>query len=158
MFSTALAINTLIDVWSVPATDSSCKLRWAKNIPASVQPLVYGGVTYLRTYLLSGQFSLGNAFFSGSEKGDSTFPFAYPGTYSFYRNGTYLNPLTTTDLDMDSGFNLVYAMRGVSPLKTYEKFIDLKWWGYSTPKEFPAMTHAMSLIALANFQALQQCQ
>lgn len=94
MFSTALAINTLIDVWSVPATyaftqcamdefsispvspticvalssDSSCKLRWAKNIPASVQPLVYGGVTYLRTYLLSGQFSLGNAFFSGSEK------------------------------------------------------------------------------------------
>ena len=107
---------------------------------------------------------------------------------------------------MDSAFNLVYAMRGVSPLKTYEQFIDLKWWGYSTPKEFPgtaprspqsafqpdqltmmmfalddgvllglwagfndpnspwpywsspAMTHAMSLIALANFQALQQCQ
>merc|ERR1712093_522556 len=146
--------------------------RWAKDVPASVQPLVNGGIAYLRTYLLSGQFSLGNAFFSGSEKGDSTFPFAYPGTYSFYRNGTYLNPLTTTDLDMDSGFNLVYAMRGVSPLKTYEQFIDLKWWGYSTPKEFtgfndpnspwpywssPAMTHAMSLIALANFQALQQC-
>jgi hypothetical protein len=102
---------------------------------------------------------------------------------------------------MDSAFNLVYAMRGVSSLKTYEQFIDLKWWGYSTPKEFPgtaphsppddarlsadqlmmmvcccwgwagfndpnspwpywsspAMTHAMSLIALANFQALQQC-
>jgi hypothetical protein len=43
---------------------------------------------------------------------------------------------------MDSGFNLVYAMRGVSPLKTYEKFIDLKWWGYSTPKEFPGTTLA----------------
>jgi hypothetical protein len=38
---------------------------------------------------------------------------------------------------MDSAFNLVYAMRGVSSLKTYEQFIDLKWWGYSTPKEFP---------------------
>jgi hypothetical protein len=105
---------------------------------------------------------------------------------------------------MDSGFDLVYAMRGAPPLKTYEKFTDLKWWGYSTPKEYtgassflsafffwllsfliimscpivacralegfndpdsawpywssPAMTHAMSLIALANFQALQQCQ
>jgi hypothetical protein len=51
-----------------PTRSSSCKLQWAKDIPPSIQPLVYGGIKYLRTYLLSGEFSLGNAFFSGSEK------------------------------------------------------------------------------------------
>jgi hypothetical protein len=102
-------------LWLLSSDDSSCKLRWAKDVPASIQPLVNGGIAYLRTYLLSGQFSLGNAFFSGSEKvlsalcrvhsntvdrfmvvtnppdvqGDSTFPFAYPGTYSFYRYQPY---------------------------------------------------------------------
>jgi hypothetical protein len=60
------------------------------------------------------------------------------------RNGTYLDPLTTTDLDMDSGFDLVYAMRGAPPLKTYEKFTDLKWWGYSTPKEYTGASSFLS--------------
>ncbi len=55
-------------LWLLSSDDSSCKLRWAKDVPASIQPLVNGGIAYLRTYLLSGQFSLGNAFFSGSEK------------------------------------------------------------------------------------------
>ncbi len=38
------------------------------------------------------------------------------------------------------------------------------WAGFNDPNSpwpywsSPAMTHAMSLIALANFQALQQCQ
>ena len=91
LFSTALAINMLIDVWSVPSTydlarcsstaggvlivygwgdsnGSGCKLQWARDVPEIIAPLVSGGIAYLRRYLLSGEFELGNAFFSGSMK------------------------------------------------------------------------------------------
>lgn len=174
LFSTALATNMLIDVWSVPSTNGSgCKLQWARDVPETIAPLVSGGIAYLRRYLLSGEFELGNAFFSGSMKGDTTAPWSYPATYSHLRNGTALDPITgALPDDAQDWFNLVYGMKGVVPDSTYRKMTDLKWWGNSTPKQFlgfnapgsawpywssPAMTYAMSLIALANFQALQQC-
>ncbi len=47
---------------------SGCKLQWARDVPETIAPLVSGGIAYLRRYLLSGEFELGNAFFSGSMK------------------------------------------------------------------------------------------
>lgn len=52
----------------VGVRSDSCKLQWTNDAPTLVRSLVEGGIKYLHTYLLSGKFELGNAFFSGSMK------------------------------------------------------------------------------------------
>ncbi len=115
LFSTALGINTLLDIWTVVSSSSSgygaililfilcvliilimiiprlvqrysCKLNWSEDVTPEVKNIVVGGIQFLSNELFSGKYQLNNAFFSGSMKTASTDPFAFPGTYSCYRH------------------------------------------------------------------------
>ena len=184
LFSTALAVNTLIDIWTngFAAFSSAekqvggkktCQLQWRSETPEAVKATIDSGVAFLSNEMLAGNLELENAFFSGSMKSLSTNPFSYPGTYSKYLNGTAVDPSMPNFPPGTSGTELVFAMRGLANSADYQKWLTRKWFGFTVPTTFdgfntgglgpwpywssPAMTYAMGLIALSNYVALEDC-
>jgi len=180
LFSTALAVNTLIDIWTTGFAFSSpgrsrvsCQLQWRAGTPWAVKRTIESGIAFLAAELLAGNLALENAFFSGSMKSLSTNPFSYPATYSKFLNGTSLDPSKPFPPG-DSGSSLVYAVRGLVNPTQYRDWLKQRWFGFPVPTTFdgfntggpapwpywssPAMTYAMSLIALSNYVALEDCR
>src|SRR5690554_4175927 len=90
LFSTSMAVNALMDTWTV--SDDTCKLKFIPTVPTQVKQTIENAVKFLRENILSGELLKENSFFSGSMKGLSSLPFAYPANFRKYLNGTVPPP------------------------------------------------------------------
>eukprot|EP01015_Nassula_variabilis_P018703 TRINITY_DN3078_c0_g1_i1.p1 TRINITY_DN3078_c0_g1~~TRINITY_DN3078_c0_g1_i1.p1 ORF type:complete len:315 (-),score=55.91 TRINITY_DN3078_c0_g1_i1:95-1039(-) len=153
LFATAVALNSLLDIW-----------RNNQDTPTAVKESIKKGISYLQNNVLNCQSSKQNAFFSGSLKTNSTFPFFYPSTVSHFINGTEVDPKTADQSYLIQ--DLIYAFKGYTSLEQYQKMTQEKHFG--TPMyEFkgfnqpggivfpywssPAITYSMTMLAYAKY-------
>lgn len=169
LFTTALAVNALFDIWTEPSETNGRK--WMASTPKSVQSAVFGAIQYLEDRIFVDEPM--NAFFSGSVKGGSSLPMVYPATYSRLLNGTEIDPRSPNFPSSDVGAYLVYGVDGVVQPNVYEKMVNETWFGNNVPianvtsRSFnqnggswfpfwssPSLTWATTLLAFANFNSL----
>ena len=77
MFSTAVVINTLLDIWTTRNSNNS--LHFDASTPLRVRQSIYEAHDFLMSKIFLVQTPLLNTFFSGSVKGFDSLPFWYPG-------------------------------------------------------------------------------
>eukprot|EP01116_Phalansterium_solitarium_P003926 TRINITY_DN14774_c0_g1_i1.p1 TRINITY_DN14774_c0_g1~~TRINITY_DN14774_c0_g1_i1.p1 ORF type:complete len:644 (+),score=221.97 TRINITY_DN14774_c0_g1_i1:909-2840(+) len=172
LFSTAVAVNAFISTWAQPTGQADCPITWSPDTPDTVHKLVASATEFLNNQTLDGSMQLlpMNAFFSGSVKTNTTIPYAYPGTYSYYLNGTYLDPHNPSNIFLEDG---VWAVQGYIQPDQYEAMLQETWFNLKVPLDFPgfnvgieggypfwsspAMTYSLSLLALSQYVVLEEC-
>ena len=162
LFSTAVALNALLDAWTVP--DAKCKRVW-DNAPSKVRTEAERAGNYLADRIFTD--SLLNAFFSGSVKDPYiSLPFFYPSTFNQYLNGTNSDPHNVNDVSTE----LISGVRGVLSREQYSAMLKQTWAGKPVPEKFqgynpslfifwssPAMTYSMTMLALGKLTVLGEC-
>lgn len=159
LFSTALALNIMIDSYSNYSNNTYLKLR--DDTPKSIIDLIDQSTKFINEEILNDNYDKENAFFSGSIKGNSSTPFYYPVTFAEYINGSAIN---SSNIDF---MKLTTGIPGVINETTYEYLLNKTWSGQPVPESFPgfnekpfpywsspAMTYAMSLIGLSKYEAI----
>ncbi len=58
LFSTAMALNALLDTWTL--NGGSCRRQWMSNTPSAVKNVVNMAVSWLNTFILDGTYLPGN--------------------------------------------------------------------------------------------------
>eukprot|EP00357_Protocruzia_adherens_P032971 CAMPEP_0115008928 /NCGR_PEP_ID=MMETSP0216-20121206/22262_1 /TAXON_ID=223996 /ORGANISM="Protocruzia adherens, Strain Boccale" /LENGTH=593 /DNA_ID=CAMNT_0002376545 /DNA_START=320 /DNA_END=2101 /DNA_ORIENTATION=- len=168
IFATALAVNSLLDIWTVRIKKS--ELRWVKKTPLEVKDAITKGMAYLNAKLEEWMPSLSNAFFSGSVKTFETLPWFYPGTISEMKNGRKVDPKEATLRDVSR--DLYYSWKGYVSSAEYRDMLDNQtWFGFKTPHSFSSfnqfkasfpywssesMTLALSMLSIAKFDSISQ--
>lgn len=135
--------------------------RYHPNTPNTVKELISGGILYLQENLFSFMASHENAFFSGSVKGSSDYPYWYPSNYCEYLNGTKIRPVNQDDITSE----LIVGVEGIiEPSKLYDQMLKEKWFNMSVPTQFhgfategfpfwssPALTLSMSQLVFSKW-------
>ncbi|XP_056009865.1 uncharacterized protein LOC125650247 isoform X2 [Ostrea edulis] len=85
LFTTSMAVNTLINVWT---EFSNGRLVFLNDTPNSVNHTIQQSVKWLNANILETHLKPWNAFFSGSGKGQESMPFWFPANRKQYLNGT----------------------------------------------------------------------
>ncbi|CAC5386437.1 unnamed protein product [Mytilus coruscus] len=132
LFTTSMALNTLIDAFTV-FDPASKKLQWvgsADNIK-KVKKYVDGSVDFLKDFILGGTYKTWNAFFSGSGKGLKSLPFFYPANRLEFFNGTKIKPDK-----FPSGGAFVVGFEGVVSDSDYAEMLKQPHFGQPTPIDF----------------------
>ncbi|KAL5016712.1 hypothetical protein ScPMuIL_006301 [Solemya velum] len=161
IFTTSMAVNALITMWTV-FDDSTQKLVWDEFTPPQVKDTVMKSVNWLNDNVLSGRYKPWNAMFSGSIKGLATVGYWYPMNRHEFRDGT--NATNTPGLP---GTDTIFGMQGVPSASWYQEELQKKHFGYDTPLEFHGYnsdnglpfpiwtsepyTYASTLIALTSY-------
>ncbi|KAK7104725.1 hypothetical protein V1264_019392 [Littorina saxatilis] len=160
LFTTSVAINALLTTWTV-FDDVNRTNSWKKHTPTAVRTTVDKSVKFLNTYILQDTYKPWNVFFSGSAKGSTTLPFAYPANRIEYLNGTIIHD--DQHFPKDPFF---FGMRGFVPESQYAQQLKVKHFGMTTPTKFtnfnqpgdyfpfwssPAYTYANAMLALARY-------
>lgn len=152
LFSTSMATNALQRIWIV-YNETSKRNNWIHETPSLVHDTVTKMVAYLQKNILGFRYKPWNAFYSGSVKGKSTFPFFYPG-----------NRVESSKKDHYS----LYGMEGVISEEEYLQMAKTpKFHNETTPMDFngfnnntsgfpfwnsPPYTYATALLALSQFE------
>ncbi|EGG16616.1 hypothetical protein DFA_07594 [Cavenderia fasciculata] len=157
LFSTSLAVMTLIDTWTTRSGNSN---TWLANTPTLIKTMVDGAIDFINDRALKDKEQTYNAFFSGSMKGSSTYTLAYPSNRCFYINGTECDP----HLNNQEQYAIVSPFSGVVDAYTYQDMIGQLWANTSTPttwtgfnpEAFPywsstPLTHAFCLLSLSKY-------
>ncbi|KAJ8320068.1 hypothetical protein KUTeg_001655 [Tegillarca granosa] len=132
IFTTAMAINTLLTIWTVH-DDVRDRLIWEQDTPLKVFETVKQGVNWLDIQALGGEFKPWNAFFSGSLKGFvSSNPSCYPKNVYEYLNGTKINKN-----DKITSMAYTLGVQGVPSEEWYENEFKTPCYGQTVPKVFP---------------------
>ncbi|XP_033764341.1 LOW QUALITY PROTEIN: uncharacterized protein LOC117345375 [Pecten maximus] len=155
LFTTAMAANALITIWT-SFEEKSGTLIWNQTTPKQVKDVVTRAVKFLDTYILSGDYKPWNAFFSGSFKGSGTSWSEYPANRHEFFNGT----------KVPSGHHyygtVIRGMQGV-PNETWYKEEEaairspIDFPGFNNQKNyFPfwssePYTYAVTMLALSTF-------
>ncbi|XP_064611745.1 uncharacterized protein LOC135475740 [Liolophura sinensis] len=163
IFTTTMAVNTLVNTWSV--FDPIKKhIRWAQDAPANVLATVSKATAWLMENVLSGNYKPWNAFFSGSGKGFDSLPFWYPFNRLEFLNGTKI-PLNVTSIPSD----IIFGFQGVTTHEQYEAMLNQTHFGMKTPLKFigynagtsyfpfwssETYTYTTTMLALAQAQSL----
>ncbi|KAL5005812.1 hypothetical protein ScPMuIL_016970 [Solemya velum] len=161
IFTTSMAVNALITMWTV-FDDSTRKLVWDEFTPLLVKDTVMKSVNWLNANVFSGRYRPWNAMFSGSIKGLATVGYWYPMNRHEFRNGT--NVTDTTGLP---GNETIFGVQGVPPASWYQEELQKTHFGYDTPQDFHGYnsdiglpfpfassepyTYASTMIALASY-------
>uniref|UniRef100_A0A6B2L060 Uncharacterized protein n=1 Tax=Arcella intermedia TaxID=1963864 RepID=A0A6B2L060_9EUKA len=166
LYSTAIALNALMDIWTIP-TDS-CKRQWQPNTPQSVITVTSRAAAFLNTFILKDTYLPENCFFSGSMKGPLSLPYFFPGNKICRPDGTPVPPVNQSDIDED----LTDVVSGVVDEATYQTFLTEQWFGVDVPTTFPGFngddisfpfwssppfTYAAALTGLAKWQTANLC-
>eukprot|EP00742_Colponemidia_sp_Colp-10_P006691 GILJ01007172.1.p1 GENE.GILJ01007172.1~~GILJ01007172.1.p1 ORF type:complete len:666 (+),score=82.46 GILJ01007172.1:34-2031(+) len=169
-FSTAMAVNALLDIWTatVPCTHSpfKCKMRrtWDKGASETIRNIVERGVLWLSTVFK--HTSRQNAFFSGSVKSDRGEPFIFPSNY--------MQTLSGDKLDCNSSLSnpsrVVIGVSGMIARDDYSLLLNSTCFGKSVPTVDPGfncpsctapywssetLADAAALLALTKWSALK---
>eukprot|EP01016_Furgasonia_blochmanni_P052008 TRINITY_DN8250_c0_g1_i8.p1 TRINITY_DN8250_c0_g1~~TRINITY_DN8250_c0_g1_i8.p1 ORF type:complete len:654 (+),score=154.63 TRINITY_DN8250_c0_g1_i8:86-1963(+) len=160
LFSTALALNALIDIWSVKKQNTR---KWRDDAPENAKQSIRQGLAYLKENILRKGASLDNVFFSGSVKSIESLPFWYPGTAAQTKEGKILDPTKAAYEEIKAG--IWYYAKGyindqeyqsMKKKKYFTKDVPLEFKGFNTGIPFPfwsspAITYSMSMLAFAKF-------
>ena len=177
LFSTAVSINALLDIWTQNNVEHQKTRVWRQGTKEQVKNTVLGAVKWLSKYILSEDMDWfeyylpENAFFSGSGKSMSTMPFLFPANYLQYLNYTNV-PQNATIADVTT--DMIDAVSGVIDEEQYSKMIEqgIGHFNLTTPVTFPkqgfnadgwifpywsspSMTYASAALALAKFYQLE---
>ncbi|EFA80569.1 hypothetical protein PPL_06508 [Heterostelium album PN500] len=163
-FSTALAVNALIDTWTVPNSNPTSIRVWRSNTPSQVKSAVNAAVQFINDNILENPDQTYNAFFSGSVKSNETLAFFYPTNYCVFFNGTNCDPHFLYPASIE---NIVSGMSGVVSSEEYAQLIPEIWAGAPTPTEFHgfnfqpfpywssnSLSYSISLLSLVKYQDL----
>eukprot|EP00743_Colponemidia_sp_Colp-15_P010328 GILK01011361.1.p1 GENE.GILK01011361.1~~GILK01011361.1.p1 ORF type:complete len:665 (-),score=79.15 GILK01011361.1:71-2065(-) len=168
-FSTAMAANALLDIWTstTPCTDSlsKCKVRrtWDKDASETIRDIVERGVLWLSTVFR--HTSRQNAFFSGSVKSDRGEPFIFPSNH--------MQTVFVHKLDCNSSLSnpsaVVIGVSGMITQEDYAILLNSTCFGKSVPTADPgfncasciapywsseSLADAAALLALSKWRAL----
>ncbi|KAK6167741.1 hypothetical protein SNE40_021702 [Patella caerulea] len=163
IFTTTMALNTLLTTWTVQAKDNTT-LSWQKDKPANVITTVDKGINWLLRYALSDQYKPWNAFFSGSVKSLSDLPFFYPINRIEYFNGTRIPSFE--HIPQDTIGDIVFGVEGFISEEKYQEMVKKiptkerpspEFAGFNKKGEyFPfwsstPYTHATTMLVLAKY-------
>lgn len=110
-FTTAVALNALLDTWSVRTPNASHAFSWMQTTPAEAKLLAAGAVRYLFRAAQNESTVYENGFFSGSVKGFADLPFFVPpNTIINMSNGETFTCATYNSSDI--GDATYFAVRG----------------------------------------------
>ncbi|KAL4496470.1 hypothetical protein ABPG72_014700 [Tetrahymena utriculariae] len=168
-FSSVMALNALIDTWTISQTDEYGKVKriFDTQIPQNVTITIQKG---MQTLLKKNAFSKSNqnAFFSGSFKSLNTLYF-YPMNINHYLNGTGFDP-HTAQMDI---LQQIAGVRGVIDQDEYSQMLKQKWFNFTTIQQFtgynsqyisypywssPAITFSMGMSLISKFQSIENTQ
>lgn|GEM_PF-4501473 len=147
LYSTALALNALLDIWTGAHLARPGGRAWRADTPSEVKSAVQRGMGWLCHQLRSGSPSWDNACFSGSIKGIDTVPFLFP-----------MNVAEKYD-DLR-----IHGVRGVMPAEEYSR----QWARCQAASEArlgernsvytywssPTVTKALCLLACAKYRTM----
>lgn len=128
LFTTSMAVNTLINIWTSTEGDT---LAFLNNTPSSVNETIQQSVKWLNDNILGTHLKPWNAFFSGSGKGQASLPFWYPANRKEYLNGTSFND----DMFPDGLF--LVGFKGTLSDEQYNILLSQRHFGEKTPIDFP---------------------
>ncbi|EWS75435.1 hypothetical protein TTHERM_000985179 (macronuclear) [Tetrahymena thermophila SB210] len=165
-FSTVMALNALIDIWTISKTDENGKVKriFDSQTPQNVTTTIQKG---MQTLLKKNSFSKSNqnAFFSGSFKSLNTLSI-YPMNVNHYLNGTEFDPHTADFIALQQ----VKGVKGIIDEKEYQEMLKQKWFNLNVIEEFtgynsqilsypywssPAITYSMGASLISKYQSLQ---
>jgi hypothetical protein len=121
-FITALAVNTLINLWTTTQNQS---INWLEQTPKEVPPLVTKGIYWLRHYALSNKNPNHNAFFSSSVKSFNSLPFPFPANLVKRVEGPIFQNKPPEKKTSQEGHS-IFAMSGVTSRECYEQTLKEK--------------------------------
>ncbi|EFC40845.1 predicted protein [Naegleria gruberi] len=160
LFSTSLALSTLLDTWTNLENN---RRVWNPSIPLHVKNLIENGILYLQENLFSFWSIYENAFFSGSVKGSNDYPFYYPMNYCEFLNGTILKPIDPNMITDD----LIVGMEGLISPQQYDLYLKQLWFNESVPTKFngfeketfpfwssPALTYSITQLVFSKYLSL----
>jgi len=166
LFSTAVAVNALIDIWT--EYNATCPRIWVSDTPAIVISAVNDALSWINNNILTGSYLPMNSFFSGSMKSLVQFPDIYPGNFYQDLNGTILNPFNES-INVIGDITAI-GVSGVIEKNTYQELLTEKFFNYSVPTQFEgynnspfpfwsasALTYAASMLAFSKAQLLNTC-
>eukprot|EP01132_Coremiostelium_polycephalum_P006799 gene6799-8436_t len=156
-FSTALAINSLIDTWTVPFGLGNKRI-WKPNTAFQVRSIVKSSIEYLNRNILIDPVRTSGPFFNFFPNTPENDPFRYPSNFCVYINGTKCDPhLPPTE-------PLLSGMIGVVSEQEYKKLLTESWSYSKTPLEFKGYnnfsmtyfssdiyTYSISLLAFSKY-------
>ncbi|KAL6056649.1 Cellulase [Balamuthia mandrillaris] len=148
LFSTAISVIALVDIWTMPASTSnngSPKLQWRSGTPTHVKEYLPKAAKFLKDNIFSWSYRVSNAFFSGSVKGTSTLPFLYPMNFAMWTNGTMINNFTLQVI-LEHGGQAILGVTGVIPADEYQHMINNPRFPYPVPQTFPGYNHLNAMI------------
>jgi hypothetical protein len=133
LFSTAQAINIIINTWTYQKPDTKA-LTWKDNATQKVKDLLKSAINWLKSNIFNSDLKAANAFFSGSVKGLTSLPFWYPANYNvFLSNGTSFDPNKISQSDLG---NTVIGVQGVMTEDEFQKQLKEKHFNVTTPIDF----------------------
>ena len=171
IFCTALAVNTLLNIWTHPISqkinsDKGTHLVWDAATPSAVRETVRKSSEWLLHNSLSGDFKPYGAFFSASYKWSRTLPYRYPGNRYQFLNGSEILPWNRYKPDHLTS----YMVRGYIPSEEYKTLLESDLFGEPVPLHFHGynadhakymwywdsepFTYSITLLALAKYKSL----
>ena len=171
VFSTAMAVNALIDTYSI-TTNTGVKFR--PELPGNVASVIYKAMNWL---LWSAQsFPKQNAFFSGSIKTGNANPYYFPHNSFKWLNGTSAGKCSdyknVTQLGLIELNSIAAGVEGVIEESEYSAMLhDFECFGKKPSDDMikldlnckncvfpywssPALTESMEMLALAKFKSV----
>eukprot|EP01129_Flabellula_baltica_P016964 TRINITY_DN925_c0_g2_i1.p1 TRINITY_DN925_c0_g2~~TRINITY_DN925_c0_g2_i1.p1 ORF type:complete len:626 (+),score=134.24 TRINITY_DN925_c0_g2_i1:27-1904(+) len=167
IYSTSVAVNALLDVWTVEG--ENCARKWVSDVDPEVKDKIGKAIAWLEHYIMKDTYAHENAFFSGSVKGMAQLPFLYPANRIEYFNGTAIPPRGPGSVVIDDMLDLV---KGVIDEDEYQKMLQEIWFFAPTPTTFttynvpgstfpywssPSLTYATTLVALSKHMSVLKC-
>jgi hypothetical protein len=146
-YSTALALNALLDIWTIPDGPHADRFHWAPDTPPEVKAAVIQGSRWLYRQLTSFSPSWDNACFSGSIKGIDTVPFLFPMNVSEQYGNLRIHGVR--GIMPDAEFQRVWAR--CQAMASRQLGLRTKTFTYWTS---PTVTKALCLLTFAKYQAL----
>ncbi|KAI3653490.1 hypothetical protein MP228_001437 [Amoeboaphelidium protococcarum] len=177
VFSTAMALNALIDTFTTKAVTTgsdSLKLKLDRGVPSNVRQVIEKGHTFMAKY--ANKYPKENAFFSASIKTAETTPVSFPHNSFKWLNGTDAGPCSKFSNPFEFGIlNVARVVASVSGYIEEDKYQDMiknqVCFGNHVPENLnsanlstalfpywssPALTNSMQLLTLAKYEAISQ--
>jgi hypothetical protein len=171
MFSTGLALNTFLNIWTDSIYNSETlkySLKWVDETPLEVINTTDLSVDFILNqinyhYIFT---SLEGAFFSGSVKSIESNPWVFPSNYNEYFNHTKVGNITDP---LSVSGDLVSGIEGYLSEEEYSDMTKKIYYGNHVPVNFtgvswapfaywssPSMTLSVNLLGLTKYRTLQK--
>ncbi|XP_033764153.1 uncharacterized protein LOC117345236 [Pecten maximus] len=168
IFTTAMAVNTLLDIWTV-YNQTSYQLEWLPSVTPQFNDTIRRAVAWLTDFSTGSTYKPWNTFFSGSGKSLRSMPFWYPANRIEFMNGTAIDPSV-----FPHGVEFLIGMSGYVSTDKYNDMLKVPHFGKMTPMGFPgyndptqphgffpfwssdSYTYAATLLALSKYTNIKQ--